>query len=134
MPTPAVRVYPPAPVVVQFDGLRLQLDRDGDGFRVRLFAGSARQFFVMAFGDSIRLGRPSHPSAWVLPCLWLGTDFSIDMPEEALQAIEDWHANLPPRRKVMRLADQPEALPIENAEAIAAASAARHGAHDDVRC
>ena len=134
MPIPSVRLYPPAPVVVQFDGLRLQLDRDGDGFRVRLFVGSARQFFVMAFGASIRLDRPSHPSAWVLPCLWLGTDFSFDMPADAMQAIEDWHANLPPRRKVMRLADHPEALPIDNAEAIAAAATAAHGAPCDVRC
>jgi hypothetical protein len=132
MPATAVRLHTCESVVVQLDGLSLLIERDGAGYRAKLFAGAAVLPFVNAWSQTLRPQRS--PASWLPPCLWLGDDFCVDVPEKALQAIEDWSESLPPRRAVMRLADQPEALPIENAEAIAAAATAAHGAPCDVRC
>ena len=132
MPAPAVRPYAPPSVSVRFDGLELRLTTGDSGverFRLGLYRDEVPCALVMAWGPSVRIARDS-----ISPTLWLGQTFCIDLPESALQSIESWLADLPPRRAVMRLADQPAALPIENAEAIAAAATSAHGAPCDVRC
>ena len=132
MPAPAARPYAPPSVSVRFDGLELRLTTGDSGverFRLGLYRDEVYSALVMAWGTSIRVTRDN-----ISPTLWLGQTFCIDLPEAALQSIEAWLADLPPRRAVMRLADQPEALPVENAEAIAAAATAAHGAPCDVRC
>lgn len=132
MPIQTVRRSAPPSVSVHFDGLELRLiegDSAVERFRLALYREDVPCALVMAWGDRIRADRGG-----MSPTLWLGSSFSLDLPEDALQAIERWLTDLPPRRAVMRLADQPEALPIENAEVIAAAAIATHGAPCDVRC
>ncbi|CAN7393592.1 hypothetical protein LJR143_002215 [Pseudoxanthomonas sp. LjRoot143] len=132
MPIQTVRRSAPPSVSVHFDGLELRLiegDSAVERFRLGLYREGVYSALVMAWGPSIRVTRDN-----ISPTLWLGQTFCIDIPEAALQSIESWLAELPPPRAVMRLADQPEALPIENAEAIAAAASIAHGAPCDVRC
>lgn len=118
----------PSRIDIQAAGLTVGIERTPDGFRAEFFSPGRSMCVLILWGDQLRF---QEDPAW--PAIWVGDTACIDVDAEMLEVVRIWHAGLPPRRAVMRLADRPEATHIPDAAAIAAASEAQYGALCDGR-
>lgn len=109
-------------------GLTVGIERTLDGFRAVFYSPGRSGCVLSLWGEHLRF---QDDAAW--PAIWVGDTACIDVDAEILEVVRIWHADLPPRRAVMRLADQPEATPIPDAAALVTAAEATHGALCDGR-
>lgn len=113
---------------VHVSGLTLGIERTPEGFSATFYSAGRAVSALMLWGDTLRF------QDGAFPAIWVGDQACIDIDPQMFQVVREWHDALPPRRTVTRLAGRPEAKPIDNAEAIATAAAAQHGALCDGRC
>lgn len=126
--TPGATTAKPSRIDIQAAGLTVGIERTPDGFRAEFHNPARSMCVLILWGSELRF---QQDAAW--PAIWVGDTACIDVDVEMLEAVRAWHDGLPPRRAVMRLADRPEATPIPDAAAIAAASEAQYGALCDGR-